>query len=103
MQQMMRKMGVSQQDLDVEQVIFKMRGKTMVINSPSVSKVNMMGQETYQVAGRMEEVEEDSTPEISDDDIQTVMDQTGCSEAQAQKAIEKHKGDLAEAIMSLQK
>lgn len=101
MQQMMRKMGVQQQDLEVEQVIFRMKEKDLVIANPSVSKVNMMGQETFQVAGEISEVEHDSTPDISEEDIQTVMDQTNCSKEDAQKAIEECKGDLAEAIMSL--
>ena len=41
------------------------------------------------------------TPEISEEDVQTVVDQTNCSKEAAMKAIEEHKGDLAEAIMSL--
>ena len=101
MKQAMKKMGVQQQDLEVDEVIFKVGGKELVFSNPSVSKVNMMGQETYQVVGSPEERETDTTPDISEEDVQTVIDQVGCSEEEAKKAIEESKGDLAEAIMSL--
>lgn len=102
MKQVMKKMGMQQQDLDVSEVIFRLKDKEMVITNPSVSKINMMGQETFQVAGDIQERSLDSTPDISEDDVQTVMDQTGCSKEEATKAINDSKGDLAEAIMSLQ-
>ncbi|NQU98150.1 nascent polypeptide-associated complex protein [Candidatus Woesearchaeota archaeon] len=103
MKQVMRKMGVQQQDLDVKEVVFKMKSKDLVISNPKVSKIDMMGQETYQVVGDVSEREQDSTPEISGEDIQTVMDQANCSKEKAAKALEESKGDLAEAIMSLSK
>jgi nascent polypeptide-associated complex subunit alpha len=102
MKQVMRKMGMQQEELDVKEVIFRMTDKDLVISNPSVSKINMMGQETFQVVGDIEERVADTTPNISDEDVQTVMDQTGCSEEEAKKAIVESKGDLAEAIMSLQ-
>lgn len=101
MRQVMKKMGVQQQELEVNEVIFRMVGREIVIQNPSVSKVNMMGQETYQVVGEAHERSLDTTPDISEEDVQTVMDQTNCSKEKAEKAIEESKGDLAEAIMSL--
>ncbi|MFH1588941.1 MAG: nascent polypeptide-associated complex protein [archaeon] len=102
MKQVMKKMGMQQEELDVKEVIFRMNDRDLVIFNPSVSKVNMMGQETFQVSGEIEERATNSTPDISEEDIQTVMDQVGCSKEKAKKAIEEFKGDLAEAIMSLQ-
>lgn len=101
MKQAMRKMGMEQQDMDVQEVIFRMEDKNLVISNPSVSKINMMGQETYQVVGEVQEQSRDTTPDISDEDVQTVIDQAGCSKENAIKAINNSKGDLAEAIMSL--
>ena len=101
MKQAMRKMGMEQQDMDVQEVIFRMNDKILVISNPSVSKINMMGQETYQVVGEVREQSIDTTPDISDEDVQTVIDQAGCSKEKAIKAINNSKGDLAEAIMSL--
>ena len=63
----------------------------------------MMGQETYQVVGQAIERELDTTPDINEDDVQTVVSQTGASEEDAKKAIEDAEGDLAAAIMSLAK
>jgi|FLOH01.1.fsa_nt_gi nascent polypeptide-associated complex subunit alpha len=101
MKQVMKRMGVQQQELDVSEVIFRMADRDLVITNPSVSKVNMMGQETFQVAGETHEVARDSTPDISEEDVETVMAQADCSKDEAEKAINDANGDLAEAIMSL--
>jgi len=101
MKQAMKKMGLQQSELDVVQVIFKMRDKDIIVDNPSVSKINMMGQETFQVTGEIREQEADSTPDISDEDIQTIIDQVECTEKTAKDALEETKGDLALAIMNL--
>lgn len=101
MQHMMKKMGIQQSEIDATEVIIKCPDKEIVITNPSVSKVNMMGQQTYQVVGEEHERSPDTKPDINEDDINTVMKQTGCSEEQAKKAIEEKNGDLAEAIMAL--
>ena len=101
MQQMMKKMGVSQQEIDATEVIIKTQDKEFVISNPQVSKVNMMGQETFQVVGEIQERAIDNKPEISEEDIKTVMEQTNVDDQKAKEAIEKHEGDLAAAIMEL--
>jgi nascent polypeptide-associated complex subunit alpha len=98
---MMRKMGISQQDIDAKEVIIRLEDREIVISNPEVAKVNMMGQQTYQIIGEERERPLDATPDISEEDIETVMEQTGCSEKEAKKAIEEAKGDLAEAILKL--
>lgn len=103
MRQAMKKMGIQQEEIDAKEVIIKLEDKEIVISNPNVSKVNMMGQETYQVVGEESERSLDSTPEISDDDVKTVAEQTGASEIDAKAAIEECKGDLAEAILKLKK
>lgn len=101
MNQMMRKMGISQVDIDATEVIIRTPDKEIVILSPQVAKVNMMGQETYQIVGQAEERSLDTSPEINDEDIETVMAQAEVSKEEAIKAIEDAEGDLAAAIMSL--
>ena len=101
--QAMKRMGIQQEEIDAKEVIIRLEDKEIVISNPSISKVNMMGQETYQIVGEEEVRELDSTPEISEEDIQTVVEQTGASEKQARTAIEESKGDLAEAILKLKK
>ena len=102
MRQAMKKMGLEQEELDVSQVIFKLKDRELVCNRPQVSKINMMGQESFQVVGDFEESALDTAPDISEEDIQTIIDQTGCSKEEAENALKASKGDLAEAIMGLQ-
>ena len=107
MQQMMRQLGIQQVELPATYVIIKLEGnKELHIENPQVSKVNMMSQTTYQIVGNATEYE--STPksqeiEISQEDIKTVMEQTGASQEDAKNALTETEGDLALAILNLQK
>ena len=99
----MQRMGIQQQELDIKQVIMITENKKLVFENPQVSKVNMMGQNTFQVIGEPIIKDIETKPSINEDDIQTVMDQTGCTKEEATKTIEETNGDLAQAIMSLKK
>ena len=102
MAQMMKRMGVQQTEIPATEVIIRTPDKELVILDPQVSKVNMMGQETIQIIGDIHEREKTSEVEISEDDIQTVMDQAGVSRETAETALKAANGDLAQAIMDLQ-
>ena len=103
MHAMMDKMGIKQEPVDdAKRVIIEKDSGSIVIESPSVTKVNMQGNETWQIVGEAEERELESTPSIDEEDIQTVVEQTGVSEEKAREMIEKHDGDLAAAVMELQ-
>lgn len=102
MQKVMKRMGIQQEEIDAQEVIIRLEDKDIVILNPQVSKVNMMGQETYQIAGKAKEVARDSKPEINEDDISTVMGQTSCAREDALNALEESKGNIAEAILKLQ-
>ncbi len=102
MQQMMKRMGIRQVEIDATEVIIKCPDKEIVITEPSVAKVNAMGQETFQISGQVNERETSSEPEINEDDVKTVMEQANVDEAKAKEALENAKGDLAKAIMDLQ-
>ena len=95
MEKMMRQMGVKQEEIDASEVIIKTKDKTIIIKNPQVSKVNMMGQESFQITGEVEE----ST--ISEDDIKTVAEQSNVSLKEAKEALQKTNGNLAEAILLL--
>ena len=101
MQQMMKQLGIQQTEIPANEVIIKTSEKEIIIRNPSVSKVNMMGQETFQIVGDVEERALSTEPEISQDDIQTVAEQTGANEEEAKEAIKANKGDLAAAILFL--
>lgn len=101
MKQAMKRMGIQQSEIEAIEVIIRCEDKDIIISDPQVSKVNMMGQSTYQIAGVEHVQERDSTPSISEDDVATVMDQAGVDKETARKAIEDADGDLASAIMNL--
>jgi nascent polypeptide-associated complex subunit alpha len=98
MKQAMKKMGMTQVDIDASEVIIKTADKNLVIRNPQVAKINMMGQESFQITGNVEVVE--SGPNL--EDLEMVMDQAKCSKEVALGALEKANGDLAQAIMDLQ-
>ena len=100
MNKMMQRMGVQQQDIDAEQVIIKCKDKEIIINNPQVAKINLMGQQTIQIVG---DIEERSLEKFNEDDVKTVMEQAEVNEDEAREALEKSNGDLAEAILSLKK
>ncbi|MBW3010992.1 nascent polypeptide-associated complex protein [Candidatus Woesearchaeota archaeon] len=102
MQKMMSKMGIQSSDIDAEYVIIRTATEELVFDSPQVSKVNMMGQETYQIVGTpvVREIEEESL-HISPEDIETIRSQTGVSEEEAREALSKAGGDLAKAIINI--
>ncbi len=101
MKQAMKKMGMKQEEIGAKEVIIRLDDKELVFKNPSVSKVDMMGQETFQLSGEYEERSIDTKAEVNEDDIKVVMEQCNCSEEEAEKAIEEAEGDLAKAIMSL--
>ena len=93
-------MGMSQEEISASKVtIEKNDGNKIIIDNPSVTKIHMQGQETFQIAGGSIR-EESSKPEISKEDIQTIIEKTNCSEEKARETLEKT-GDLADAIMEL--
>jgi nascent polypeptide-associated complex subunit alpha len=97
MQAMMKQMGINQTEIPASRVIIeKEDGGKIVINNPSVMKVKMSGQESFQISGDVSETEE----KFSEEDIKTIMEKTGCSREKAENALEKT-GDLAEAILEL--
>ena len=102
MQKAMKRLGIKQEEIDAEEVIIKTHDKDLIIKNPHVSKVNMMGQETIQIVGNVVEVDKDEKIKISEEDIETVIDQTKCTKAEALGALEQSNGNLAEAILRLQ-
>lgn len=99
MQALMKQMGMSQEEIDASRVIIEKTDDTkLVIENPSVTKIKMQGQETFQIAGDIKE--ETSAPKVSEQDIKTIIEKTGCTEQQARETLEKTQ-DLAEAILEL--
>ena len=102
MERQMKKMGMKMEELEgVPEVIIRFDEKELIIDNPSVSLMNVMGQETYQIDGKAREVELEYEIEIPDEDVEMVANSANVSEDEARAALEECKGDLAEAIMKL--
>ncbi len=100
MERLARQMGMQTENIDAEVVIIRTAGKDIVIEEPSVAKVKMMGQESFQITGRVRE--EKGDPEKNkENDLSLIMEQTGCTKGEAEQALKDADGDLAEAIVKL--
>ena len=107
MQSMMSKMGIAQNQIDANRVIIETDKGNTIIENPSVVKIDMQGNVSFQISG---DIKEEATEESKSEDpieklkqdIQTVVEKTGCSEEEAAIELEKT-GDFAEAIINLTK
>lgn len=97
LEKMARRMGIQSAQIEAEEVVIRTSSKDIIIHNPSVAKIDMMGQETFQVSG---EIEERDKSGFSDDDAEMVADRAGVSLDEARDALEKF-GGIAEAIMGL--
>jgi nascent polypeptide-associated complex subunit alpha len=99
MQSMMKQLGMSQDEIEANKVtIEKTDGTKIVFENPSVTKMNIQGNDMFQITGDFSE--ETSAPEAFSEDVKTVSEKTGASEDVAKKALEET-GDLADAILKL--
>ncbi len=98
-EKMARKMGMQMTEIPAEEVVIKTHEKEIVIKDPHISKVNMMGQETFQITGEVTEREKEK---FSEKDIRMIMDQTGADEEEAEEVLTET-GDIAEAILKIKK
>lgn len=102
MRQAMKKMGIEEKEVpNVQEVIIRCADKDIIIAPAAVSKVSAMGNVSWQIQGNATEQSRETKATISEEDIQTVMQQAGVDKATAKKALEKHEGDLAAAILEL--
>ena len=107
MQAMMKQMGIAQQEIDANRVIIEKDDGNIIINNPSITKINMQGQENFQISGDIEEGEanskeaEEPEEDNTEQDIHTIMEKVGCIEQEAKQAYEKANGDLTEALLAL--
>lgn len=96
MGRMMKQMGIKNEEINASKVIIETEGKKLVFKNPSVQLMEMQGQKTYTIIGNPT-VES----EISQDDINMVVEQTGVTQKVAKSALEENDGDIASAILKL--
>ena len=100
----LRRLGIKFNELEgVKRVIIETESKRYILEDPTVQIMSMKQGQIYQVLPKAvkEESLVEEPIEISDEDIELVASQAGCSREEAKAALVKTKGDLAEAIILL--
>lgn len=99
MEQMMKQLGMDMEEMDVDRVTVETSdGRELVFEAPQLSRMEVQGQELFQLQGDYQEVESDAA---DSGDVELVMERAGVSEDEARAALEEHDSP-ADAIMSLQ-
>ena len=109
MKQAMKRLGITTEELKgVEEVIIRTKSKEYVLTDAAVTLMDMQGQKTFQVVGEAvirdrqgSEPTKPSEPAVPEEDVQLVMDQTGCDRERATKALKDAGGQPAEAILGI--
>ena len=107
MQTVLKRMGIKVEDIKAEKVVIQCADRNIIISNPQVMLTKMPQQEMFQISGEVSEEEkggegsEDVKTEITDDDIEMVMEQTSVDKKTAEEMLEETEGDIAEAIMRL--
>jgi nascent polypeptide-associated complex subunit alpha len=100
MKQMMKQMGMEMEPIEgITRVVISTTGGEYIFDQAEVVAVKMQGVTTYQLTGEARFVP--ATPEIPDEDVHLVMEQTGVSEEKVRATLLDTKGDIAEAILRL--
>jgi len=106
---MMEKMGMKVDEIEgVTEVLIRTAAREIVIEEPIVSSIVVQGQRMYQITGgatheRTPSTETAPTAEVPDEDVKLVAEQTGRTVDEARATLKETGGDLAEAILRLQK
>ncbi len=95
-EQMMKKLNINTREIDASSVIIKAAAGDIIIESPEVMVMNMMGRDVYQITGK-------ARPAPKEQDVKIVMEQTGKSRTEVERKLEEMNNDLAKAIMDLKK
>jgi nascent polypeptide-associated complex subunit alpha len=97
MAKMMNQMGIKTSEVDAAKVVIELKeGGKLVVFEPTVVQIEMKGEKSFQVSGKVHEEQE-----AGEDDIAMVMEAAGCSREEAQNALRETNGDIAEAIIRL--
>jgi len=97
MAKMMKQMGIKSEELEATKVTIELKeGGRLVVFEPSVVQIEMQGQKSFQISGKVQE-EQDA----GEDDIRMVQEAAGVSREEAMNALRETGGDIAEAIIHL--
>ena len=104
MKKLQKQLQNSTEDIDATEVIIRTKDKEIYFDNPSVTSMNMMGQQSYQIVGEPQERglgDGEESTSIPNEDIELVASQAGVSPEKAEEALEECGGEPAEAIIKL--
>lgn len=99
MEKMMKQMGMDMEELEPRRVVVDLGDEEMVFERPELNKIDVKGQEMFQLQGEYSKQEKATGP--SDEDVELVAERAGVSEEKARDALQDH-DDIADAVMALQ-
>lgn len=102
MQALMRQMGINQEEIDAVRVIIEKEDGKIIIENPNVVKIDMKGQENFQISGDIKEISSEDEEDSFEEDVKILMEKCNCSKEEAIEALEKSEGDLTEAMMEFE-
>ncbi|NPA23838.1 MAG: ubiquitin [Crenarchaeota archaeon] len=100
------------------EIVFR-DGTRLVIDTPAVAKMNIGGLVVFQIQAQASTIRREEKPQsaptsgqemliareekkpYTDEDVELVVQETGCTREEAMRVLEETKGDIAEAIMLL--
>ena len=97
MKKLQKQLQNSTEEIDATEVIIRTKEKELYFSNPSVSAMNLMGQQTYQIVGEPQERGldgEDENTSIPNEDIELVASQAGVSQEKAKAALECDSDDM---------
>ncbi|MEM3030367.1 MAG: nascent polypeptide-associated complex protein [Candidatus Micrarchaeia archaeon] len=98
MQRLLQQMGIKSEEIKAKRVVIEGEEGEIVVSEPHVVLIEMQGQKSFQVTGRVEEKKGGS-----EEDAKLVAQQAGVGLEEARKALEEEGGDIAAAILKLKK
>ena len=90
MKKLQKQLQSATEEIDATEVIIRTKDKELYFSNPSVSAMNMMGQQSYQIVGEPEERNlgsSEETTNIPQEDIDLVATQAGVSSEKAKEAL----------------
>ncbi len=102
LKRMMDSMGIKNTPVDATRVIIECNDKNIIIEGPEVSIIEAQGTKTFQISGGEISEKDNSKLEISEEDVEFVMAQSGVKDKdEVLSSIEESNGDIAAAILKL--
>lgn len=99
MAKMMKQMGIENTNVPAKRVIIEQEDGNIVIDEPQIVKISFSGQDSFQISGNIKK----EAGKIREEDVKMVAESANVGENEARAALEAANGDIAEAILKLQK